>query len=117
MLRITVVNQPNRTRLKLEGKLAHEWVVETERAWAAVTALHKDEKLTVDLLDVTFVDEPGERLLARMRHAGAELIGSGPLLAPLIDEIEKTEEALESEDETLTEDWQPLDETEEEFKQ
>ena len=39
MLRITVLNDPEATRLKLEGKLAHEWVREAELAWAALGAM------------------------------------------------------------------------------
>ena len=32
MLRISVMNEPGITRMKLEGKLAHEWVDEARNA-------------------------------------------------------------------------------------
>jgi len=88
MLRITVLNtDPETTRLKLEGKLAHEWVWEAERTWKALPALHQVERLVVDLLAVSFVDDGGRRLLTEMHRAGAELIGAGPLIPSLIEEI------------------------------
>ena len=97
MLRITVQNDPGTTRLKLEGKLAHEWVHEAETAWAAISEMHANTSIVVDLLDVTFVDDAGHELLARMRHAGADLFGSGLLMSALLEEIEEAEAAVNSE--------------------
>jgi len=78
-------------RLKLEGKLAHEWVQEAETAWVALSAKKDNRDLVVDLLDVSFVDDAGHQLLAAMRHSGAELIGGGILVSALIEEIEEAE--------------------------
>src|SRR5262249_54340239 len=91
MLRITVQNEPGITRLKLEGKLAHEWVYEAKKAWLALAEINGHTEVVVDLLNVSFVDEAGHEMLAEMRHAAAELIGSGPLVSALIDEIEEAE--------------------------
>jgi anti-anti-sigma regulatory factor len=85
------LNEPGITRLKLEGKLAHEWVGEAKKAWLALTEMNGNTEIVVDLLNVSFVDEAGQQLLSEMRHADAELIGSGPLLSALIDEIEEAE--------------------------
>jgi anti-anti-sigma regulatory factor len=94
MLRITFLNEPGVNRMKLEGKLAHEWVNEARKAWAAAMSGTSCEAGTVvDLLSVSFVDDAGHQLLAEMRHAGAELVGSGPLMSALIDEIEEAETA------------------------
>jgi len=93
MLRISVLNEHGVTRMKLEGKLAHEWVHEAERAWAALVAMNGNTEIVVDLLDVPFVDDAGHQLLADMRHAGAELLGHGPMMSALIDEIELGEAA------------------------
>ena len=91
MLRISVLNETGITRLKLEGKLAHEWVEEARKAWGTVGTMNGHMDIVVDLLGVSFVDDAGHQLLAEMRHAGAELIGSGPLMSALIDEIEDAE--------------------------
>jgi len=79
--------------MKLEGKLAHEWVEEARNAWAAVSQANGETEIVVDLLNVCFVDEAGHRLLSDIRRAGAELMGSGPLMSALIDEIEEAESA------------------------
>ena len=42
-------------------------------------------------LAVEFVDDQGMELLAQMNHAGAELVGSGPMISALIEEIEGNE--------------------------
>jgi anti-anti-sigma regulatory factor len=91
MLRISVLNEAQTMRLKLEGKLAHEWVYEAEKAWIALRGISGSVDLVVDLLNVSFVDDSGHRLLADMRHAGAQLIGAGPLMSALIEEIEDAE--------------------------
>ena len=92
MLRITVLNDDfGWTRLKLEGKLAHEWVYEAERTWKDLPPRDEGEKLIVDLLAVSFVDDDGRRLLTEMHKAGAELVASGPLLSALIEEIKESE--------------------------
>lgn len=91
MLRISVTNEPGVTRVKFEGKLAHEWVEEAKKVWATVGHLNGNTDVLVDLKNVSFVDDAGQELLAGMRHEGAELIGSGPLMSALIDEIEDAE--------------------------
>jgi anti-anti-sigma regulatory factor len=89
MLRISITNEAGLTRFKLEGKLAHEWVHEAETAWSVLSSVNGRQKLLVDLVNVTFVDEAGALLLARMRRQGAKLVGSGLLIAVLIEEIER----------------------------
>jgi len=87
------MNEPAIIRVKLEGKLAHEWVEEARSAWTALAETNGDKELVVDLLNVSFIDEAGHRLLSEIRHAGAELLGSGPLMSALIEEIEEAESA------------------------
>jgi outer membrane protein len=87
MLRISVLNDPSATRFKLEGKLAHEWVAEAEKAWIALQNISPASPVVVDLSSVSFVDDPGRALLAQFHSAGAKLVGSGPLIGALIDEI------------------------------
>ena len=97
MLRISVLNEPGVRRMKLEGKLAHEWVEEARKAWMALLQISRETQIVVDLVSVSFVDDAGHELLAEMRHAEAELIGSGPLMSALIDEIEEAETATAQE--------------------
>jgi len=92
MLRISVLNGSDTARFKLEGKLAHEWVREAQVAWAAHMVLHGNKEMVVDLYDVCFVDEAGRQLLVEMHGAGAKLVGSGPMMSVLIDEINEDDQ-------------------------
>lgn len=88
MLRISVLSEPGIVRMKLEGKLAHEWVEEARKVWASLGTVNGSIDLIVDLLGVSFVDDEGHDLLTQMRRCGAELIGSGPLISAVIEQIE-----------------------------
>jgi anti-anti-sigma regulatory factor len=88
MLRISVVNVPGKSQLKLEGKLAHEWVNEARNAWLALLGIDGKARLVVDLTDVSFVDDDGRQLLADMRRKGAKLAGSGLVMTSLLEQIE-----------------------------
>lgn len=87
MLRISVLNEPGVSRIKLEGKLSQEWVDEAENAWSLLRKGTDCDSILVDLLAVSYVDAAGHGLLAAMHNAGAELIGSGLLISSLIAEI------------------------------
>lgn|SRR5262249_12017406 len=94
MLRISVLNGSDATRFKLEGKLAHEWVREAQVAWTAHLALHGNKEMVVDLYDVCFVDDAGRQLLGEMHGAGAKLVGCGPMMSVLIDEINEDDQDI-----------------------
>jgi anti-anti-sigma regulatory factor len=111
MLRINIENGPLATRMKLEGKLAHEWVAEAENAWISLRISSGDKTVVVDLFDVSFVDDAGGQLLAQMRHAGAKLVGAGPMMSALIEEIEEMEAAQAEEASAAA--WQKSQESEE----
>jgi anti-anti-sigma regulatory factor len=87
MLRISVLNGPQSARLKLEGKLAHEWVAEAQKAWATLIDIAGKKKVILELADVSFVDDHGKELLTLIHRAGTELVGSGPMVTALIEEI------------------------------
>lgn len=87
ILRISIFDWPRETRLLLEGRLAHEWVREAEKAWDSLPVTGGEKHVVIDLCGVSFVDREGERLLEKFSAAGAILIGSSPLIRGLIDEI------------------------------
>lgn len=59
------------------GRLAGPWVEELRAAWQRTCARVPRAHAVINLKDVTFIDDAGERLLAEMDHAGAELLVSG----------------------------------------
>jgi anti-anti-sigma regulatory factor len=87
MLRVTVQNDEKGATFKLEGKLAHEWVAEAEKAWLTLCEAPGQEPIAVDLCGISFVDDSGRDLLARMHATGAKLVGAGLMTSALIEEI------------------------------
>ena len=88
MLKVTTTNQDQTITLKLEGKLAGPWVQEVTRVWVD-TAQSPRSDYVVDLRSVTFVDSPGQALLATMSRQGARLIAADCLTRNIVDEIKK----------------------------
>jgi outer membrane protein len=91
MLRISIIDEPHSTTLKLEGKVAHEWVAELRNTWSAISSGSQTRKRIVDLFGVSFVDGFGRALLEEMHAEGAKLVGSGPMISGLIEEIQGAE--------------------------
>ena len=59
------------------GQLAGPWVQELRRCWEHARRLAAGSASIVDLSDVTFIDEDGERLLSDMRIEGVEFLATG----------------------------------------
>lgn len=87
MLRVTLLNDVRKATFKMEGKLTDEWVTEAERAWTTFTNSPHQQCVVVDLCGVLLVDDQGRALLARTHSAGAKLVGTGPMMSALIEEI------------------------------
>ncbi len=76
MLRITHAQSEAGQRWTLCGQLTGPWVEELRASWERRHALG-DAHAVVDLSDVTFIDEAGEKLLREMRSGGAEFVALG----------------------------------------
>ncbi len=87
MLRITIDKNARAITLRVEGRLTGPWVDELGRTWHAVTSGPTDGRVSVDLTDVTFVDEEGKKLLETMYGEGAKLKASGCVTRRLVEEI------------------------------
>jgi hypothetical protein len=88
MIRITAQQESTITRLFLEGKLAGRCVDELDKCWQ--TCPSGEIALVVDLTNVSFVDEHGKELLARMHHKGIKLFSKSVMTKCLVEEIENT---------------------------
>ena len=86
MLKITFQDTPDRTTVKLEGKLSGPWVEELERSWTEHSP-GASENVIIDLSDVTYIDPEGKRLLARMMDKGVCFEGTHLMTKYVIDEI------------------------------
>ena len=77
MLKITRTETPAEEKWVLQGRLVGLWVSELRRCWKKAHRSDNNLKCIVDLNDVTFIDEKGERLLRSMSKEGAQFIATG----------------------------------------
>jgi ABC-type transporter Mla MlaB component len=77
MLRVSYSDTADGQRWSLCGRLAGPWVDELRSCWRQARERAPRAAAIVDLKDVTFVDEAGQRLLAEMQAAGTEFIAAG----------------------------------------
>jgi hypothetical protein len=85
MLRITVQEDGAPWRLHLAGRLDGVWVGETEKTWRSAPVAGR--LVEVDLREVTWIDESGQRLLRAMNQTGACFIAKGVAMEALVEEI------------------------------
>ena len=87
VMRITKSHEPIRLRLLVEGTLSGAWVEELEKCWLDAKQSLNGAEVRVDLSGVSYVDEPGRRLLARMYREGVQLRATGVMTKGIIEEI------------------------------
>ena len=87
MIRITQVRDGSRQQLFVEGTLSEGWVEALETSWSEAQSQLNGEPLRIDLSGVTYVDDKGRELLARMIQDGAELWATGVMTRAVIEEI------------------------------
>ena len=89
MLRITTEKKRGKTILSVEGRLAGPWVAALEQCWRTRAP---EEKFSVDLCGVSFIDAAGKVLLKEIHHQGGRLIAEGCLNQAIVQEIEGSAE-------------------------
>ena len=87
MLKITNNNDDGVTTLRLEGRLAGEWVNELRSCWQQAMLSGEGKFIRIDLAGVTWVSDEGKALLGAMHHNGAELLAANLLMAGIVAEI------------------------------
>jgi outer membrane protein len=88
MLRITTEKKRGKTTLSVEGRLAGAWVGTLEQCWRERAP---EEKFSVDLCGVSFIDAAGKLLLKEIHQQGGKLIAEGCLNQAIVEEIEGRE--------------------------
>jgi hypothetical protein len=93
MLRVSYSDTPDGQRWRLCGRLAGPWVDEFRSCWSQARERTPLARAIVDLKEVTFIDEAGEKLLAEMETSGVDLVAAGVenrhLVATLKDEASR----------------------------
>jgi anti-anti-sigma regulatory factor len=87
MLRIIHTRTATKQNWTLCGQLTGPWVDELRTSWEQGHQGAIPERAIVDLSDVTFIDETGEKLLSEMRTRGAEFVAAGVETRHLLDNL------------------------------
>ena len=98
MLRVTVCDEAENTRIVVAGKLAGATVSELEKSWQTTLSGHSRVRVVVDLSCVTFVDTSGKELLKHMHESGIRFVGTGIMPKCLIEEIESKNRVMKRRD-------------------
>jgi hypothetical protein len=77
MFRVSYSDTADGERWSLCGRLAGPWVDEFRSCWQRGRERAPGARAVVDLREVTFIDEAGERLLAEMEALGVEFVTAG----------------------------------------
>ena len=77
MLRITIAETATEQRWTLEGRLVQPWVGELRTCWKKRYRAQNGRGCTVDLSEVTLIDNSGLRLLRIMSKEGTHFIATG----------------------------------------
>src|SRR5580704_3160362 len=92
MLRITTDKKRGKLVLTVEGRLAGPWVPALEQCWREMRAGSPDEKFSVNLCGVSFIDPSGKALLKEIHHQGGRLVAEGCLNQAIVREISAPED-------------------------
>ncbi len=87
MLRITYAETNKEQRWTLCGQLAGPEVAELRGCWEYHSKTTHGLDPVLDLSDVTFIDESGEKLLLDMRSSGARFVAAGVATKHLLDNL------------------------------
>ena len=84
MLRITATIT-DKVVLKIEGRLVGPWVDELRKAVWRTDGFR--QPLEIDVADLTYVDEDGEKALSWLHRMGARFQGKGPFSEFLFERL------------------------------
>lgn len=91
MLKITIHESPEELEINLAGRVAGPWAEELAKVWTKTVAQLNARPVSLDLRDVTYMDEEGKEILRRIEHeTHAELIATTPWTRHLVAQIRDT---------------------------
>ena len=89
MIRISQVAEGAKWRLVVEGTLSDGCVEVLETSWLDAQSHFNGTSVCIDLSGITYIDDKGRDLLARIILGGAELRTAGIMTRTVVEEITK----------------------------
>jgi hypothetical protein len=86
VLKIIISETPKETRWILQGRLVGDWVDELRTSWKRKPRRQNAVPCVIDLNDVSFIDQKGQRLLRAMGKKGAQFIATGIYIKYVLQE-------------------------------
>jgi anti-anti-sigma regulatory factor len=77
MLKITILDTPDRRRLVLEGKLVAPWAAELRKECREAAADLRGRELVIELRNVTCISGDGQNVLLELMKEGVRFRSSG----------------------------------------
>jgi anti-anti-sigma regulatory factor len=87
MLKITITTTAKQELWTLQGRLVAPWVKELKANWKRARRTTQCRRCIVNLHDVTFIDQTGERMLRCMFNQGAQLVASDVYVKQVLDRL------------------------------
>lgn len=88
MLRITIAKSTaSSNELQLAGRITGSWVEDLRRVCNELLVADGQSHLTLDLSDVSFIDNEGIALLRQLVDGNAVITNYSPFLAELLKEV------------------------------
>jgi hypothetical protein len=87
MLRISITENATEMRLVLQGRLTGLQVDELKTNWKAASQLLKGRTCKVDIDQLAFIDQRGNRLLRAMSREGAQFIATDLYMRGMAEEL------------------------------
>jgi anti-anti-sigma regulatory factor len=90
MFRATVEHNGGSLTLRIEGRLSGPCLAELENCWRQMLVGSGNQRVVVDLKEVTFVSAQAKQLLQKLCRAGAHLTGDGLMTRALVEQITRS---------------------------
>lgn len=90
MLRIDTIETASAITLELHGRLTGPWVPLLEGLWRSTEKRLDGRTITVDLADLTAIDDAGRYLLRLMEAKSVTLAGGGIGIRALLDDARES---------------------------
>lgn len=87
MLRISTAEKDDSIVFSVEGRLCGAWAEAARTEWLRLRQRVNGHPVILDLAGVTYVDPAGERLLAEILSAGAQVHSSGVLISHIVERV------------------------------
>src|ERR1700739_167805 len=87
MLKITILDPPDRRRLVLEGKLMAPWAAELRNECRRAAAELRGRELVIELRNVTCISEDGQDVLLELMKEGVKFRSSGVFTKHVIKQL------------------------------